>query len=63
MNNVKRKYLGGKGLFRHISAKFTEKRLCQSLFFNKVADLRHAHFVNVISVLEKMHVFFDLARN
>ena len=29
----------GKGILRNF-AKFTEKRLCQSLFFNKLAGLR-----------------------
>ena len=32
-----------KGVLRNFS-KFTGKLLCQSLFFNKVAGLRHTHF-------------------
>ena len=40
-----------KGVLRNIT-KFTEKPLCQSLFFNKVAGLRHRGFpVNFVKFL------------
>ena len=40
-----------KGVLRNF-AKFTEKHLCQSLFFNKVAGLRHRCFpVNFVKLL------------
>ena len=48
-----------KGVLRNFT-KFTGKRLCQGLFFNKFAGLRHRCFpVNYVSIQEKSRASFS----
>ena len=50
---VYRRCSEGKSVFRNF-AKFTRKRLCQSLFFNKVAGLRPAALLKKRLALAQM---------
>ena len=52
-----------KGVFRNF-AKFTGKQLCQSIFFNKVAGLRHATLLKKETLAQVFSFeFYEISKN
>ena len=51
-----------KGVLRNF-AKFTGKHLCQSLFFNKVADLEACDFIKKETLAQFSCEFYEILKN